>query len=782
MDSSASVAIPARRNTRSRARWRDRLGAALSSDSFRVVALSLAANLFVFGQFLGPTLTIAPSAYTPTVMRHCRASGPGLACAQDFSPSILNDAGAPAWVEMADDYYLQRARLRGEPSPSWNPFSGSGYPVALDGHGGRLSPTRWLLSLHPGEQGRDVLVFARLLLYTTGVLTALALAGAGVGVLAPAALVAALSPYGTAVLDHVMLDVDLLSPWFLALLVALATGRLRARAGFGIALVLGLLVGSLGFQQSQVTACATAGVLSLVAIPATRGRSIALGAAMALGFLLMGSSWLPLVQHLDQFISSRNVQCIVEKGQGLETLLPGLLDPAALSVTGPALTGAGLILLPFAPRPFRFALAALLVLGTWLILGLPRAACSVPLLSGVRFSRHLAIHVQTLAVFGVGVAAQSLAAAAGSGWKRLAVAAVGILSLQIAFHTVVPLAGPLLQATVIALGVAAAALVAAWRRPLLRGSPLLVASLGVALVTMALAPLTIASKFAVAFWTGRAGAVELPPLPLRLWPTTAMGAVQYLSELQDRRHYSPAGDLYPNASASLGILDLLSLSALYPIGYHELNAGLFAGWEHDPAHGLVPDRFVPVAEPLAMSEDFQRVLIVNRVSLLTFQPNAAHLASTGSPYAASLCQLLARTPAQWVESWICPAMGGVGFFPKHVEIARSRSEALEILKSRTLSQLVDMAVLGPEIDPTLEAQGLARPTAGRVVAVDRRGDDLTYSLEAEQAGVFVVADTWFSGWSATVNGEPVPISRANVAFKAVRIPAGRVVVRFHFSL
>lgn len=37
-----------------------------------------------------------------------------------------------------------------------------------------------------------------------------------------------------------------------------------------------------------------------------------------------------------------------------------------------------------------------------------------------------------------------------------------------------------------------------------------------------------------------------------------------------------------------------------------------------------------------------------------------------------------------------------------------------------------------------------------------------------------------SGWSATVNGEPVVIEKASVGFMAVRVPAGEAEIRFEY--
>ena len=44
----------------------------------------------------------------------------------------------------------------------------------------------------------------------------------------------------------------------------------------------------------------------------------------------------------------------------------------------------------------------------------------------------------------------------------------------------------------------------------------------------------------------------------------------------------------------------------------------------------------------------------------------------------------------------------------------------------------------------------------------------------------MVADTDYPGWEAAVDGQPVPILRANVAFRAVEVPAGEHVVEFRF--
>jgi hypothetical protein len=54
------------------------------------------------------------------------------------------------------------------------------------------------------------------------------------------------------------------------------------------------------------------------------------------------------------------------------------------------------------------------------------------------------------------------------------------------------------------------------------------------------------------------------------------------------------------------------------------------------------------------------------------------------------------------------------------------------------------------------------------------------SVSNEHEGYLFLNDAYYPGWRATVNGEDVPIYRANVMFRAVRVPAGESTVVFEF--
>jgi uncharacterized membrane protein YfhO len=85
----------------------------------------------------------------------------------------------------------------------------------------------------------------------------------------------------------------------------------------------------------------------------------------------------------------------------------------------------------------------------------------------------------------------------------------------------------------------------------------------------------------------------------------------------------------------------------------------------------------------------------------------------------------------------------------------------------------------PAFDPARElilADGEPRPAGlppGRVEVLDRRGDRVVLGAEMERDGFVVMADAWDPGWRARVDAGPVPLLRADVAFRAVAVPAGR---------
>jgi hypothetical protein len=69
---------------------------------------------------------------------------------------------------------------------------------------------------------------------------------------------------------------------------------------------------------------------------------------------------------------------------------------------------------------------------------------------------------------------------------------------------------------------------------------------------------------------------------------------------------------------------------------------------------------------------------------------------------------------------------------------------------------------------------------GEVVSVSDQANVLEIAVETQTGGWLVLADTYYPGWTAAVDGVPVQIQQANLAFRAVEIPAGAQIVRFEY--
>jgi hypothetical protein len=83
-----------------------------------------------------------------------------------------------------------------------------------------------------------------------------------------------------------------------------------------------------------------------------------------------------------------------------------------------------------------------------------------------------------------------------------------------------------------------------------------------------------------------------------------------------------------------------------------------------------------------------------------------------------------------------------------------------------------------------EARGQVAVTNGteaRVSGVDFRARQVTFDVEARQAAVAVIAQTYYHPWQATVAGKQVPLWRANHGFQALEVPAGKSRVELSYQ-
>jgi hypothetical protein len=75
----------------------------------------------------------------------------------------------------------------------------------------------------------------------------------------------------------------------------------------------------------------------------------------------------------------------------------------------------------------------------------------------------------------------------------------------------------------------------------------------------------------------------------------------------------------------------------------------------------------------------------------------------------------------------------------------------------------------------------ATAAPGTVHFVRNDPEDVRIEVDAPARGFLFLADQYFPGWSAVVNGQPTPIQRANFAFRLVEVPAGPSTVAFRYA-
>lgn len=98
------------------------------------------------------------------------------------------------------------------------------------------------------------------------------------------------------------------------------------------------------------------------------------------------------------------------------------------------------------------------------------------------------------------------------------------------------------------------------------------------------------------------------------------------------------------------------------------------------------------------------------------------------------------------------------------------------------------AIADPAWNPDATAHvlgegGCSPPDEGRVGEVLRfteNGSQVVIELQADRDAWLILADTDYPGWTATVNHESAYIYRANLAFRAVQVPAGAHTVEFAY--
>lgn len=682
------------------------------------------------------------------------------------------DRGASAWV-MEPQGSIAAAAWKAGRLPLWNPYQGAGAPLAANAQSGAFDPLRLPSSLVTGSVAWDAYYLGRRLL---GLVLAYLFARAlGLRMLGCVALAIAyvFSGFFAVFGNNHYVEVYLLLPGLLWGSEMVLAGRLRAG---GIVLTLGVAA----VQLAGMPEAAFCVLLYVAGYDVWRlvGRSSPTRALRALlsrqarwllgawatGLLLSAPLLLPFVEFLQNAVHvhgpERQLGLTHDAWEDLVLLaapfLHGLPVPGEIgwSYTGAAVIALGLLGVVCIRRnkvgvyPFLFGFVLLAkVFGAPLVNELGR----LPLVA--------LMPVQKWAGPLVSFTFALLAAGAVDLLDRRDVTRREILVALIAFA-----------------GLGLVAL-------LLDGARLQQAPLARVGTWIGIACASGGAALLLGTWRKRAGVacacvVTLEILTLqphgnlspRYDPFAEPPFVRYLrqqeKEAPGSRVFSAKGLLHPNTAGVFGLSDIRTVDALYPWRYFRyVREFLIDGHLYDRYTGIASGQ---EGETQMHGNPWFDLLGVRHV-VGGRRIHAEHLAPAGQ------YRLAYEGPP--------PVFENVHAFPRAFLVGAARwvpgpGEAIAAMKDADLDPSRVAVLEGPETP--LSAVALGSRTAGTASVTRYESQRVEVLVDAYVPAVLVLTDTYYPGWRAMLDGNPIPLRPAYLALRGVVVPSGRHRVVFYY--
>ncbi len=175
---------------------------------------------------------------------------------------------------------------------------------------------------------------------------------------------------------------------------------------------------------------------------------------------------------------------------------------------------------------------------------------------------------------------------------------------------------------------------------------------------------------------------------------------------------------------------------------------------------LTPDRYTRWMDILSHAEGDERAMLLD-ISAAGVVETRDTQTNSGVRFQQLPVEIGAR--ARWVRC---------------ARAARDPEEALQLVMTAAFDPDQAVVIEGLKSQQiTGCADGGVR---GVVDLVDEAPGGLEYRVHADQPGWLLLSDTWYPGWRAFVDGDEVPVLRADYLFRAVQIPAGDHRVRFSY--
>lgn len=106
--------------------------------------------------------------------------------------------------------------------------------------------------------------------------------------------------------------------------------------------------------------------------------------------------------------------------------------------------------------------------------------------------------------------------------------------------------------------------------------------------------------------------------------------------------------------------------------------------------------------------------------------------------------------------------------------------ALTLMQADDFDPTRLVVLAGPNLQAPTPSTVIPPPTPGEVLIAAVEPEIVRLQVRTPTAAWLVLAEAWYPGWEATVDGRPTPIARADLLLRAVHVPAGEHEVVFRF--
>jgi hypothetical protein len=189
-----------------------------------------------------------------------------------------------------------------------------------------------------------------------------------------------------------------------------------------------------------------------------------------------------------------------------------------------------------------------------------------------------------------------------------------------------------------------------------------------------------------------------------------------------------------------------------------------------PVTLVLPMPMIPATLTVRVGDDAPSGLTLRGLSLID-QRTGAHQSVTLSARGD-----LRRIHSGDVKIYERTAAAGRAWLVHGVQPAADEAEALRLLADPAFD---------PRSSAVVDGASVASPTRGadpgeRVAITSAEPERITLRAEVGSPALLVLADAFYPGWQATVDGTPAPILRANLMFRAIALDPGTHEVVFSY--